>query len=72
MCSSLHPQSCLSREVTVSICGCMLSLLVSNQSMGGGDCFRCGFFAHSFYILEIACVSFLGVVVVFIGICYLL
>ncbi len=39
---------------------------------GGCDFFHCGFFACSFYVLEIASVFFLGVAIVFIGICYLL
>jgi hypothetical protein len=39
---------------------------------GGCDCFHCSFFARSFFVLETACVFFLRVVVVFIGICYFL
>ncbi len=35
MCLSLHSQSCLHMELTVSICGCSLSLLVSNQFIRG-------------------------------------
>ncbi len=35
MCLSLHLHSCLSMEVKMSIRGCILFLLVSNQSMGG-------------------------------------
>ncbi len=34
VCSSLHSRICLHMELTITICGCSLSLLVSNQSIG--------------------------------------
>ncbi len=39
---------------------------------GRCDCFCCGFFACSCYVLEVVCGFFLGGVIVFVGICYLL